>query len=45
VISDHLLRQRTGSLGCARLGVASIVGVALGILIGRAVTLIARKTA
>ena len=33
------------SLGCARLGIASIAGVALGIVIGRAVTLLARKTA
>ena len=32
------------SLGCARLGVASIAGVALGIVIGRAVMLRASKS-
>jgi hypothetical protein len=32
------------SLGCARLGLASIIGVALGIVVGRA-SLIAARTA
>jgi hypothetical protein len=31
------------SLGCARLGIASVAGVALGIVVGRAATLLARR--
>lgn len=33
------------SVGCIRLGVASVVGVAFGIIVGRAMTLLARRAA
>jgi hypothetical protein len=44
-ITAAIVAALVASLGCARLGVASIAGVVLGIVVGRAATSVARRLA